>query len=1249
MATILFQAAGAAIGGMFGPVGAAIGRAAGAMLGSAVDSSLLNGSTVRRGTRLSTARLAGAEEGTAIPRLYGTMRMGGTLIWATRFEEEVVSQRTGSKGGGPRVENFRYYANLAVGLCEGPVAAIRRVWADGREIDLTGVEMRFYRGADGQQPDPLIEARQGAGAAPAYRGLAYVVFERLPLDDFGNRIPLFQFEVIRPVGVLEEAIRAVTIIPGATEAGYATQAVTETGGDGALTILNRHTLTAATDWQASLDELTALCPNLESVALVVSWFGTDLRAGHCRILPGVETAERSSENLVWQVAGLGREAAHLISRSSGGAAYGSTPSDASVLQAIADLKARGLKVFLYPFLMMDIPVGNGLPDPYGGAEQAAYPWRGRITAHGSLPVAAQAAAFHDAEDGYRRFIRHYAGLAATAGGVDGFILGSELRGLTVLRDGAGGFPFVQKLMALAGEVRGLLGPAAKLTYAADWSEYFGHHPADGSGDVFFHLDPLWAHPAIDAVGIDNYMPLSDWRDEDLAGENPDGFRLADDAMAMRAQIAAGEGFDWFYASEADRRERRRTPITDGLAGKPWVFRYKDLQNWWANPHFDRVGGAEKAVPTPWVPGSKPLWFTELGCPAIDKGAGRPNVFLDPKSGESALPYFSSRARADSQQRRFLEAHLGHWGAGGPVDPAHVFLWTWDARPYPAFPSDTGLWADGENWRTGHWLNGRLGTATLADAFAAILTDHGIGPFDVSGVSGDLGGYVQADLASARDLIEPLMEAFQVDMAEEGGVLVFRSRTAASLLPATLSVLAEMEDEPLWSETRGHDSDFPAGTILNFSDPANDYEMASVRSRRAVEAASARLVSDRLPASCARETAQGAVEARLRAFHLSRRTVSFALAPQDAALTAGDAVRFAAGPAGRFIVTRIEDGALRQVEAREYAPAIAAPAPEDGVKRATGPASSGFAPLVRLMDLPRYEEGEASSFARVAAYARPWRRIAVSSSSGTDAFRLRARLERPARTGRLVEALSPGICGRFDRANTLTVDMAQGEFSSAGEIAVLNGANRMAVLAANGVWEVLAFATAEEVQPGRWRLSGLLRALAGTGDAMMAGAPAGSAFVLLDEAVQPLGLGLQEAGLALNYIAEAAGAAGGMAGPYGFSGGLRAVTPLAPVHARALRGPDGVALRWMRCGRLDADNWQAAEIPLDEESLGFRVEVMAGGAVLRGFDVSEPALLYREADEQADFGARQESLRLRIRQTGRMVALGLPLEANVAVQ
>jgi hypothetical protein len=116
-----------------------------------------------------------------------------------------------------------------------------------------------------------------------------------------------------------------------------------------------------------------------------------------------------------------------------------------------------------------------------------------------------------AEWRYRRFILHHAKLAEIAGGVDAFIIGSELRGVTTARDSATTFPAVEALRSLASDVRDLLGVGATITYAADWSEYSGHRPDDGSDDVFFHLDPLWADENIDVVGVDWYPPLTDWR------------------------------------------------------------------------------------------------------------------------------------------------------------------------------------------------------------------------------------------------------------------------------------------------------------------------------------------------------------------------------------------------------------------------------------------------------------------------------------------------------------------------------------------------------------------------------------------------------------------------------------------------------------------------------------------------------------------------------------------------------------------
>jgi hypothetical protein len=1276
MATLLFQAAGAALGSVFGPFGAILGRAAGALAGSLVDRSLMGGGSTISGARLNDGRVPGAEEGTSMSRVYGTARVGGTLIWATRFEEQASVERSGGKASGPRVETFRYFANIAVGICEGPIAGIRRVWADGREIDLDTVEMRVHLGTRSQAPDPLIEAKQGTGETPAYRGLAYAVFERLPLDTFGNRIPVLQFEVLKPVGTLEKRIRAVTVIPGSSEHGYGPHLVTEKLAAGEGRNINRNTLLAATDWEASLNELQALCPNLERVGLVVAWFGTDLRAGHCRVVPGVEVSERRQESREWSVSGVGRDMAHVVSRSAGAPAYGGTPSDESVVAAIRDLKARGIAVTLYPFLLMDVPAENDLPDPYGAARQAAYPWRGRVTCHPpsadrSDAARAQVAAFVGSaagsdfsvsgeavrgpadDEGFRRLILHYALLAKAAGGIDGFIIGSEMRGLTGLRDAAGKFPFVEALTRLADDVRAILGPSTRLTYAADWSEYFGHRPADGSGEVRFHLDPLWASPAIDAVGIDNYMPLADWQDGDTLAGNPDGFRHAEDIAGMRGMIARGEGFDWYYKDEEARRRRSRTPITDGAAGKPWVFRYKDLEGWWTNRHYERgPGGTELATPTAWLPRSKPIWFTELGCPAVDKGANQPNVFVDPKSAENALPYHSGGARSDSMQRRFLDAHHGWWqGSGAPagmVDPAHVFVWTWDARPYPAFPEATGLWSDGFNWQRGHWLNARLGAGTLADVVAAILTEHGFADFDVSGVVGDLPGFVQADQASARALIEPLMEAFQIDALEEGGRLVFRSRQKSALPPREIDVLAERPDEALFEESRGHLSDFAGEAILDHFEGAGAYSRVTARSRRMADG-SDRVLRLALPAVLHAGAAAASVEAALRDQRAGHRRVTFRLPPTALAVTPGDIVRLPGGPDGRFLVTGITDGLVREVEARAIAAGDnPAPLPETGGRTSTASgAADAFMPEVVFLDLPMLAEGNERDFARVAAYARPWRAMMISSSAGSEGFEPRARLERPARIGRLAAPLGPGAVGLFDRANGLLVDLPYGGLSSSDPLALLNGANRIAVRAANGAWEIIGFATAEEIAPHRWRLTRLLRALHGTDDAMAAGHQENTAAVVLDEAVRPLGLGQDESGRLSNWLIEPVGAVRGQAGPIAFAGGERASTPLSPVHLRGVRRPDGaIRLSWTRRGRIDSDGWIARDIPLDEPAEAYRLEILAGETVVRTVDVPEPFHLYPPADERADFGRPQQVLAIRVRQLGRAVPLGLPARATL---
>jgi hypothetical protein len=193
MATIVLSAVGTVLGG---PIGGAIGG----LIGNAFDNEVLFKPKGRQGARLSDLEVQTSSYGTQLPAIFGTMRVAGTVIWATDLQE--TSSRSGGGKGRPSVTSYSYSASIAVALSSRPIRAIRRIWADGNLLRGAAGDFktelgafRVHSGDEGQSPDPLIASAQGIGATPAHRGLAYVVFEDLALADYGNRIPSLTFEV----------------------------------------------------------------------------------------------------------------------------------------------------------------------------------------------------------------------------------------------------------------------------------------------------------------------------------------------------------------------------------------------------------------------------------------------------------------------------------------------------------------------------------------------------------------------------------------------------------------------------------------------------------------------------------------------------------------------------------------------------------------------------------------------------------------------------------------------------------------------------------------------------------------------------------------------------------------------------------------------------------------------------------------------------------------------------------------------
>ena len=1296
MATLVLQAVGSAVGQIIGgPIGAIAGQAAGLVGGALLQSGGAPETRYRVGPRLNAISGVSSMEGAPVPRVYGRARIGGQMIWATRFYEQANITFTPGSGGkslapkkaGMFEVSYSYYASFAIALCEGPIAFVRRIWADGQELDLTTVTMRVYRGDEDQQPDPLIVATEEPGTVPAYRGLAYVVFERLALAAFGNRVPQLTFEVVRPVEGLGAMIRGVDLIPGATEFGYQPTLRMTFPGPGTSVKENRNQSWAPTDWVASIDALQALCPNLESIALVVVWFGDDLRAGQCTVAPRVDLYNKMMWFMLgagdWSVAGLSRPGARLVSQFSGAAAYGGTPSDDSVKAAIEDLKARGLSVVFYPFMMMDVAAENMLPNPYGGgAGQPAYPWRGRITCHpapgqpGSVDATAaaagQVAAFFGSpapgpdEWSYRRFILHYADLCARAGGVDAFLVGSEFPGLTRVRSAPGLYPAAQSLATLAADAKAVLGAHAKISYAADWTEY-GAHILQNGAEVRFPLDVVWAAPAVDFVGVDAYWPLSDWRDGDHLDAQQADTIYDLDYLAQR--FGAGEAYDWFYPDESARKSQLRAPIVDSAYQKHWTFRQKDLVGWWSNAHVERVAGVELPAPTAWTPRAKPIWLIETGCAAIDRGANAPNVFPDAKSSEGGAPHFSRGFRDDLMQARFVEAtirrfdpaHVDFEPAANPVsplyggrmvDPARIHFWAWDTRPFPAFPQLGALWADAPNWRKGHWLNGRLEGMPLDFLVRALAAEAG--PLAAAcprpDVEGFLDGYVLERAMSMRGAIEQLGGLFAFDPIFSGAAVRFARRSRKMTTRLAPDDLAPFRDGALVRLTRGQETDIPHEMSLTFCDSENDYETATVLSRR-LEGWSQRRAESSTALITRRGLAQAQADSALEDMWVARETAEFQLRPTLQALEPGDLVELDANGARRkFLIARISEGAVRHVFARALDPRVFERTPPDDVLRVKARPRSAGPPLVAIVDLAIARENPTTT-QFIAACANPWPGpLAVLKNVGASHKQLLT-LPACATIGETLNALGSGPLARFDRAAALDVKLHAGVLASVSEAQALQGESAMAIQGPDGAWEVFAFVNAELIAPSTYRLSRLVRGLGGEEALGQRIVPAGATVVLMDNAVLPLAGGLSSIGVEHRLRVGPVGAdvADVAFVDVAATPTPKAFMPYAPVRPRIVATAAGLQISFVRRGRIDADSWAPMEIPLGEDIERYEVSITRPGGAPRVLTTATPAALYASADVALDFPTPPTALDLTIRQISASVGAGFPLVATISVQ
>lgn len=153
--------------------------------------------TTNRADMIADFQINTASYGEVVPEILGTTRVSGNIIDYEDFtaHEHKSTTRTGKGGGSKHTEiTYTYTVAAAIGLCEGPIKGIGKVWRDKEVYQYPNekIELTLFKGDYGQTPWPYMLSKHPDKALP-YSGLAYMA----GVVDLGDRgsLPQYNFEI----------------------------------------------------------------------------------------------------------------------------------------------------------------------------------------------------------------------------------------------------------------------------------------------------------------------------------------------------------------------------------------------------------------------------------------------------------------------------------------------------------------------------------------------------------------------------------------------------------------------------------------------------------------------------------------------------------------------------------------------------------------------------------------------------------------------------------------------------------------------------------------------------------------------------------------------------------------------------------------------------------------------------------------------------------------------------------------------
>lgn len=557
-------------------------------------------------------------------------------------------------------------------------------------------------------------------------------------------------------------------------------------------------------------------------------------------------------------------------------------------------------------------------------------------------------------------------------------------------------------------------------------------------------------------------------------------------------------------------------------------------------------------------------------------------------------------------------------------------------------------ASGDVWRLAIIQRGQA-EQNLSTIVTDVLTRAGYLPvdYDVSALgNASVQGYVVDNVSSARAALEPLQIYHPFDLVETDGILKAKSYTANADISVISSearaAVEKHEQPPSLQTTRGQELDLPREISVDYLDASLGFQRGTQRAQRI--ASNARTVEAvKLPVICPADKAKQIAQSQLYRRWVERSEHEIYLSRNYMKLDAGDVISYS-GQTMRVTQIDQQSGILKTLATPVSDQILTSTANADAGSSATRDELEMITSTLFLLDIPllRADDDQPGYYVGITGSAA-WPGASLMRSTDGINFAAQDSFSLPVTAGVATTVLPSRPTFYMDRVSTVTIALLRGTLASCTLDDLLNGSN--AALLGD---EIIQFQNANLNGDGTITLSNLLRGRKGS-EAGVATHVIGERFMLLQAStIRFMPLNISDRSRTLYFRAPSSGQdIHGVADTI-FLPQMNNLKPLAPDHLVAARNSLGdIDLSWKRRARKNSEWMDYVDVPLDEPTENYDIEIMSGLTVIRSFlNQTTPTITYTATQQITDFGVTQSAVTVKIYQLSNRVGRGNVAQATI---